>query len=51
MHQVFERAALQWRDEIVELAVTGIDHLLQDLCQRDKKDDGTGPSSDGSAVR
>lgn len=26
MHEVFERAPTQWRDQVVEVAVTAIDH-------------------------
>lgn len=47
---LFKRAAALWRDQVVEFAVAGMDHILQDLCKRDKKDDGTGPPSGSSAV-
>lgn len=36
MQENFERAATQWRDQVVEFAVTGMDHFLQNLCKRDK---------------
>lgn len=50
MHVVFERDETQWRNQVVELAVTSMDHFLQDFCRRDNEDDAAGPSSGGSAV-
>lgn len=44
-HEVFETAAKHSRDEVVKLAVVDIDHVFQDSCMRDKKDDGAGLSS------
>lgn len=50
MRQVFKRAATQWRNQVDELAVTRMDHVLKELCKRDKEDDGAGPSTGGSVV-
>lgn len=50
MHEVLDQAATQRRDHVVEFAVIVIDHVLHDLCKRDKQGDGTGSSSGGSAV-
>lgn len=50
MYEVFERAAKQWPDLVVEFSVTGCDHVLRDLCKRNKEEDAAGFSSGGCAV-
>lgn len=50
VHEVYERAVIHWRDQVVDFAVTGIDHLFQDSCKRNKTDDGAGSSSGVNAV-
>lgn len=50
MHEVLERAATRWRDQVVGLAVTGIDHVLQNLCKHKEEGDGAGPSSARNAI-
>lgn len=50
MHEVLERAATQCRNQIVEFAVTGTDHVWQDLCKRERDDDGAGLLSGGNAI-
>lgn len=51
LHEVFERAATEWRDQVVYFAVTVFDNVLQDLRKCDKEDyGGAGHSSGGSAV-
>lgn len=50
LREVFERATTQWQNEVVESAVTGIDHVLQHFCRHERDDDDAGLVSGGHAV-
>lgn len=50
MQEVLERAATQCGDHIIEVAMTGIDHVLQHLWKRERKDDGADLSSGSNAI-
>lgn len=50
MHEVYERAATQWKGQVVQFDMTGLEPVFQDLCEREKEDHGADPSSGVSPV-